>query len=70
MPLSPIQGMAAQFAIFLAAIGRRAQPEADAQSGVAMAILADAIFEAARRKATIVIPSEARNPGNPSLRSG
>jgi predicted dehydrogenase len=55
MPLSPIQGMAAQFAIFLDAIGRRVQPEANAQSGVAMAVLADAIFESARRKATVII---------------
>lgn len=70
MPLSPIQGMAAQFAIFLDAIGRRVQPEAGADSGVAMAILAGAIFEAARRKATIVIPSKARNLQDPSLRSG
>lgn len=70
MPLSPIQGMAAQFAIFLDAIGRRAQPEADVRSGVAMAVLADAIFEAARTKRTVVIPSEAGNPGDPSQRSG
>jgi predicted dehydrogenase len=62
MPLSPIQGMAAQFAIFLDAIARRAQPDANAQSGVAMAILADAIFEAARTRHTVVIPSAARNP--------
>jgi predicted dehydrogenase len=55
MPLSPIQGMAAQFAIFLDSIGRRAQPEANAESGVAMAVLADAIFEAARSKRTVVI---------------
>ena len=61
MPLSPIQGMAAQFAIFLDAIGRRVQPEANAQSGVAMAVLADAIFEAAREKRTVVIPNAARN---------
>lgn len=60
MPLSPIQGMAAQFAIFLDAIARRVQPEADARSGVAMAVLADAIFEAARTKRTTVIPSGAR----------
>lgn len=70
MPLSPVQAMAAQFAIFLDAIERRAQPEAGVDSGVAMATLADAIFEAARRKATVVIPSTARNPGDPSLRSG
>lgn len=55
MPLSPIQGMAAQFAIFLDAMGRRVQPEADAGSGVAMAVLADAIFEAARTKKTVAI---------------
>ena len=62
MPLSPIQGMAAQFAIFLDAIGRRAQPEANATSGVAMAILADAIFEAARSKRTVAIsaPTDTR----------
>lgn len=70
MPLSPIQGMAAQFAIFLDAVARRAPPDADAASGVAMAVLADAIFEAARRKVTIVIPSEARNLQDPWLRSG
>lgn len=55
MPLSPIQGMAAQFTIFLDAIGRRVQPDANVQSGVAMAVLADAIFESARRKVTVVI---------------
>jgi predicted dehydrogenase len=62
MPLSPIQGMAAQFAIFLDAVGRRTQPEANADSGVAMAVLADAIFEAARRNATVTIsaPRETR----------
>lgn len=54
MPLSPIQGMAAQFAIFLDAINRRAQPEANAESGVAIAVLADAIFAAAREKRTVV----------------
>jgi len=58
MPLSPIQGMAAQFAIFLDAIGRRAQPEAGAGSGVAMAVLAEAIFEAAREKKTVVISAQ------------
>lgn len=55
MPLSPIQGMAAQFAIFLDAIGRRVQPEANAESGVAMAVLADAIFESARTRRVVVI---------------
>lgn len=62
MPLSPIQGMAAQFAIFLDAIARRVQPEANAGSGVAMAVLADAIFEAARTKRTVAIPRAAENP--------
>jgi predicted dehydrogenase len=62
MPLSPIQGMAAQFAIFLDAIGRRVQPEANAESGVAMAMLADAIFEAARSKRTVVVPRAAGGP--------
>jgi predicted dehydrogenase len=58
MPLSPVQGLAAQFAIFLDAIARRVQPEADARAGVAMAVLSDAIFEAARLKATVAIPGQ------------
>jgi predicted dehydrogenase len=53
--MAPHDGVAAELAGFLDAVARRRQPEADVDSGVAMAAVCDAIFTAARERRTVEV---------------
>jgi predicted dehydrogenase len=52
-PMAPHESVALELAAFLEAVKSRRQPEADVQSGVAMAAVCDAIFAAARERRTV-----------------
>ncbi len=51
--MAPHESVALELAAFLDAVGSRRQPEADVQSGVAMAAVCDAIYAAARERRTV-----------------
>jgi predicted dehydrogenase len=53
--MTPAQSVAAELAGFVEAVRTRAQPDADVQSGVAMAAVCDAIFAAARQRRTVQV---------------
>jgi predicted dehydrogenase len=51
--MSPHEYVALELADFIDAVATRRQPDADVQSGVAMAAVCDAIFAAARERRSV-----------------